>query len=122
MVLDAAGVLTFLRGDPGADQVARAVADGAVLSAAGLFEVLRLAPAEVPAKTIKAELERIGLEVVALDQKLTFEMARYHQVLDFEKCSALALAKSRGLPWLVSAGVKVDQSWNVKTVKLKVVP
>jgi len=69
-VLDASALLAHLRDEPGADAVAEAIADGAVISTVNLAEVFSRAAdrGEDPAK-LAAELTQIGL----LDGAITVE-------------------------------------------------
>jgi PIN domain nuclease of toxin-antitoxin system len=71
--LDASALLALLHGEPGHEEVARALAARAVISAVNLAEVVgKLAEAGMPEESIREALEGLELDVVAFDRGLAY--------------------------------------------------
>lgn len=117
-VLDASAFLAYLRDEPGADDVADAIADGAAISTANLAEVLsRAADRGADPRRLARQLTERGLldgaisvePLVAAD---TVEIARLRPLtrehgLSLGDRACLALAKRLGVP-----AVTADTAWS----------
>jgi len=113
-VLDASAVLVFFHQEPGIEQVARAIADGALISAVNLSEVV----AKLSEKGLREEeiSESISLfsakvETIDFDAKLAFEAGLLRLLtkragLSFGDRACLALAKRLKLPAMTA-----DRAW-----------
>ncbi len=113
-VLDASAVLVFFHQEPGIEQVARAIADGALISAVNLSEVV----AKLSEKGLQEEeiSESISLfsakvETVDFDAHLAFEagllrLSTKRAGLSFGDRACLALAKRLKLPAMTA-----DRAW-----------
>lgn len=117
-VLDASAFMAYLRDEPGADDVADAIADGAAISTANLAEVLsRAADRGADPQRLARQLTERGLldgaiavePLVAAD---TVEIARLRPLtrehgLSLGDRACLALAKRLDLP-----AVTADTAWS----------
>lgn len=117
-VLDASAFLAYLRDEPGADEVADAIAGGAAISTANLAEVLsRAADRGADPQRLARQLTERGLldgaiavePLVAAD---SVEIARLRPLarghgLSLADRACLALAKRLGLP-----AVTADTAWS----------
>ena len=121
VVFDASAILALLRGEPGADIVARYVGDG-LISAVNLHEVVKgLLRRGVPIKAALAMLDALHLEVRTHSRDDAIAAARlfhatqqYGSGLGDRTCMALAIAEK--LPALTT-----DQDWaKVEVTDLKV--
>jgi ribonuclease VapC len=112
-VLDAPALLALLKGEPGAEQVAEALEQGAYLSAVNLAEVLsKLAdwgedPAEAQARMAQVGLLGAAVEVLPFTGEDALEVARLRALtraygLSFGDRACLALARRLGLPALTA--------------------
>lgn len=111
-VLDASAVLAMVHLEPGADRIARAVADGAAISAVNLSEVVaKLSEGGIPDSDIHEALDPLGLEVIPLDAELAYQVgllriATRQAGLSLGDRSCLAIAQHLRLPALTT-----DRSW-----------
>lgn len=125
-VLDASAFLAYLRDEPGADDVADAIAEGAAISTANLAEVLsRAADRGADPQRLARQLTERGLldgaiavePLVAAD---TVEIARLRpltrkQGLSLGDRACLALAKRLDLP-----AVTADTAWSKLDLRVEV--
>ena len=121
-VLDASALLALLNGEPGADAVAAALAEGSIISSVNLSEAVSI----LRNNNVSEDEVDVALDTVELD---VLEFTRSHALqaglmiaetrragLSLGDRACLALAKGLGLPaltgdrnWLrVSVGVQVD--------------
>lgn len=111
VVLDASAVLALLRGEPGAEAVARVVAS-ASLSAVNLAEVLLVLERHgMPHDIARSHLAALALHVVEADEPVAAEAARISAAhrkhgLALGDCFCLATAASLGAPALTA-----DRAW-----------
>lgn len=116
-VLDASALLAFLRDEPGADVVERALEAGAAISAANWAEVLsKTAEVGEDPDVLAGRLQREGLlgdalQVVSLDEADGPEIARLRLAtrergLSLADRACLALAQRLALPALTA-----DRAW-----------
>ncbi len=126
-VLDASALLSYVRWEPGADRVERAVGSGALISAVNWAETLsRLSDLGLDLDLVERTLRRHGLlgealEVVAFDAAQAHEAARLrkttrHAGLSLGDRACLALGLSRGLPVLTA-----DRAWSRLSLKVRIV-
>jgi ribonuclease VapC len=117
-VLDASGLLAYLQGERGSEQVRDAIGEGAAISAANWAEVLsKLVEAGEDAVTLAGRLEREGLiddavKVVPLTAEDALAIAQLRQAtraagLSLGDRACLALGRRLGLPVLTT-----DRAWN----------
>jgi len=125
-VLDASAFLAYLRDEPGADDVADAIADGAAISTANLAEVLsRAADRGADPQRLARQLTERGLldgaisvePLVAAD---TVEIARLRPLtrelgLSLGDRACLALATRLDLP-----AVTADTAWSKLDLRVEV--
>jgi PIN domain nuclease of toxin-antitoxin system len=125
-VLDASAFLAYLRDEPGADDVADAIADGAAISTANLAEVLsRAADRGADPQRLARQLTEHGLldgaisvePLVAAD---TVEIARLRPLTREHRLSlgdraCLALARRLDLP-----AVTADTAWSRLDLRVEV--
>lgn len=107
MVFDSSALLVFLQGESGNERVARALETQACITTLTLMVILRSLVGAQP-RVVLADLERLGVEIVSLDETLALEAARLKaNPEDLELVCALALAKIHGLE-LISKNVRTD--------------
>ncbi|MFL5911476.1 MAG: type II toxin-antitoxin system VapC family toxin [Gaiellaceae bacterium] len=125
-VLDASAFLAYLRDEPGADDVADAIADGAAISTANLAEVLsRAADRGADPQRLTRQLTERGLldGAIAVEPLLaadTVEIARLRPLtrehgLSLGDRACLALAKRLELP-----AVTADTAWSRLDLRVEV--
>jgi len=70
-VLDASALLALLHREPGADQVAAALGQGAVIGAVNLAEVVsRLTDGGMPETRVRSRLDALDLSIATYDEEL----------------------------------------------------
>jgi PIN domain nuclease of toxin-antitoxin system len=117
-VLDASAVLAYLRDEEGAQRVADALGEGAVMSAANWAEVLsKVADLGEDPETLEARLVAEGLidsvlEIVALEPS---DALRIAAGLSLGDRACLALAARLVLPALTA-----DRAWNGVSLEVEV--
>ena len=125
-VLDASAVLAYLRDEEGAQRVADALGEGAVMSAANWAEVLsKVADLGEDPEALEARLVAEGLigsvlEIVALEPSDALRIARLRPVtraagLSLGDRACLALAARLVLPALTA-----DRAWNGVSLEVEV--
>lgn len=125
-VLDASAFLAYLRDEPGADDVADAIADGAAISTANLAEVLSRAtdrgadPQRLARQLTERGLLDGAISVEALVADDTVEIARLRPLtreygLSLGDRACLALAKRLDLP-----AVTADTAWSRLDLRVEV--
>ncbi len=111
VILDASALLTIFLAEPGADQALRALPT-AVISAVNLVEVAaKLQERGMPDDRVRAAIEALELNIVALDSSLAIEagLLRAHTRsagLSLGDRACLALARSRG-----GVALTADRAW-----------
>ena len=111
-VLDTSALMALINQEPGAQQVAQSVRDGAAISAVNLCEVVaKLAEAGSVEADIRAVLATIPLEAVDFDAELAYRAGLLrpltrHAGLSLGDRACLALAARLGLPALTG-----DRAW-----------
>jgi ribonuclease VapC len=107
-VLDTSALLALLNGEPGQDLVFEALADGAIVSAVNLAEVVtKLSERGLPEARIRAALSGLRFDVTDLDTEqahltgLLRPLTR-HLGLSLGDQACLALARTLGLPALTA--------------------
>ena len=111
-VLDASALLALLNQEPGAEQVAAAVAGGAAISAVNLSEVVaKLSEAGIPEAPIHEALDPLGLDIVDFDAALAYRAGLWRPLtkpagLSLGDRACLSLARHLNLPTLTA-----DRSW-----------
>lgn len=120
-VLDASALLALLNGEPGSEQVASVVVDGATVSAVNLAEVVtKLSEIGMSEVSIHAALDLLGLEVVDFDFAQAYQVGLLrpltrHAGLSLGDRACLALAKQLDLPALTT-----DRVWEKLEVDIAV--
>lgn len=110
-VLDASAILTLLHDEPGASEVLPWIADG-VVSAVNLAEVVgKLLEAGMPEGAAINAIERLALEVVALDAAMAIRAGALRPLtrslgLSLGDRACLATAQQLGLPVITA-----DRTW-----------
>jgi PIN domain nuclease of toxin-antitoxin system len=120
-VLDASALLALLNGEPGQEEVARALAERAVISAVNLAEVVgKLAEAGMPEEAIREALDGLELDVVAFDRGLAYRAGLLRpatRALGFSlgdrACLALAAHGER-------AALTADRTWEALAIGVPV--
>ena len=126
-ILDASALLSYVRLEPGADRVERAVGSGALISAVNWAETLSTLADWGQAPETAAEFLRGGgfygqlAEVVPFDEAQAREAARLRRStrelgLSLGDRACLALGLSRGLPVLTA-----DRAWSRLSLKVRVI-
>ena len=111
-VLDASAVLALLNRESGADRVAEAMLDEAVMSAVNLSEVVaKLAEFDRGEAEIQAVLDGLGIDIVDLDESGAYESGMLRPAtrsagLSFGDRACLALARRLGAPAMTA-----DRVW-----------
>jgi ribonuclease VapC len=120
-VLDASALLALLNGEPGSEQVANVIVDGAVISTVNLAEVVtKLTEIGMSEVLIHDVLDLLGLEIVDLDFKQAYQVGLLrpltrHAGLSLGDRACLALAQQLSLPALTT-----DRIWESLTIDVKV--
>lgn len=120
-VLDASALLALLQGEPGADCVADGVAQGAVISAVNLSEVVaKLSEKGMSGDSIHGVLDPLGMDVRALDTDLAYTAGVLRPLtrsagLSLGDRACLALSQALRLPVLTT-----DRSWESLRLDLTV--
>ncbi len=118
MVIDPSAILAILLGEPEAEEMAQAIADGSprLLSAAGFLEAsiaIEARRGEEGARDLDLFIYRAGLEIVPVDAEQAevarlawrrFGKGRHPASLNFGDCFSYALAKVTGSPLLFKGG------------------
>ncbi len=111
-MLDASALLVLLKQEVGADRVEAAIADGAVMSAVNLAEVVsKLSEAGMPEAVIRDTLDPLSIEILDFDRNLAYEagllrLSTSHLGLSLGDRACLALAQHFGLATLTA-----DRLW-----------
>jgi ribonuclease VapC len=111
-VLDASAVLALLKQEPGSEQVAQVVDDGAAISAVNLSEVVaKLGEADRTEAAIRGVINALDLDVVSFDAELAYRAGLLRSAtraagLSLGDRACLALAEHLGLPAFTT-----DRSW-----------
>lgn len=120
-VLDASALLALLNGEPGSEQVANVIVDGAVISTVNLAEVVtKLSEIGMSEALIHDVLDSLGLEIVDLDFKQAYQIGLLrpltrHAGLSLGDRACLALAQQLALPALTT-----DRIWQNLAIDVKV--
>lgn len=113
-VLDASALLAYIKGEPGEERVAEAIAAGSIMSTVNLAEVVsKLANDGVSEDAIRRGFDvlRGGVEVFGVEDAVATGLLRpatRAAGLSLGDRACLALARSRGLPALTSDGPWLD--------------
>lgn len=111
-VLDASALLALLNEEPGSDQVAKVIAEGVVISAVNLSEVVtKLSEIGMPDTLIHNVLDLLGLEVIDFNAEQAYQVGSLRRLtreigLSLGDRACLALAKQLDLPALTT-----DRIW-----------
>ena len=111
-VLDASAILAFFKGEPGADRVRVALAEGVVVGAVNLAEaVTKLSESGEPETAIRGLVYGLDPEIVPFDEDLAYATGLLrpltrHLGLSLGDRACLALAQRLGLPALTA-----DRAW-----------
>ncbi len=120
-VLDASALLALLNREPGSEQVASVVADGAAISAVNLSEVVaKLCEVDMPEAIVHDVLDLLGLEIVDFDTDQAYQTGLLraltrHAGLSLGDRACLVLARQLDLPALTT-----DRVWESLTVGVTV--
>ena len=104
--------MAFLLREPGADLVAGAMSDGAVMSTVNLSEVVALLPErDFPADTIPDVIESLSVEYQDFKESTAFAAAALFEVtrgrnISFADRACLALGREMGVPVMTG-----DRPW-----------
>ena len=110
-VLDSSAVLSVVFAEPGADYVTRFLGSAGI-SAVNLAEVVsKLTERRAPPDMVGRELDRLGLQVIAFDERLGWDAGVLHKLTRGRNVSlgdraCLATARSFKLP-----AVTGDRTW-----------
>jgi len=116
-VLDASALLAYLRDEPGAEAVAEAIADGAVISTANLAEVLsRVADRGADPEHVLAQMREQRLIEGAIDVELVTieDAAEIGRLRPLTKAAGLSLGDRACLALagrLGSRALTADSAW-----------
>ena len=122
-VLDASAVMALFHREPGSDNVAQAVLDGAVISTVNLAEVAsKLNELGTPEALIQDAINVLRLTIVDFDTELAYKVGLLrpltkHAGLSLGDRACLALAQHLNFPALTTDRVWEDLSLDV-TVQL----
>lgn len=111
-VLDASAVLALLGRERGGEEVERAIAVGAAISAVNIAEIVsKLNDAGMPEAAIGQVVDLLGLEIVDFDQALAHQTGMLYSHtkpmgLSLGDRACLALARVRNVPALTT-----DRVW-----------
>lgn len=125
-ILDASALLAFLHGEPGAEAVAEALTQGALISAVNWAEVLtKLAELGEPPEAVTERLEKMGvlgfaLEIQPFDEPQARSVARLREAtrehgLSLGDRACLALAERLQLEALTA-----DRAWARLVLEIKI--
>lgn len=120
-VLDASALLALLNGEPGSEQVASIVTDGAAISTVNLAEVVaKLSEVGMPETLIHNALDLLGLEIVNFDFEQAYQVGLLrlltrHAGLSLGDRACLALAQQLALPALTT-----DRAWEGLAIDITV--
>jgi ribonuclease VapC len=120
-VLDASALLAFIWQEPGRQQVAEAIAEGAAVSTVNLSEtVAKLTEANVAEGVIRTELGLLELEAPDFDAELAYRAGLLRSLtrrvgLSLGDRACIALAQHLGLPVLTS-----DRAWQALQIGVPV--
>jgi PIN domain nuclease of toxin-antitoxin system len=128
--LDASALLAYLQGEEGADEVAKVIATGAVISSANLAEVLSKRadvgddPAAVAGRLVESGLIDGAVKVVDLDVDDAVAIARLRSLtksagLSLGDRACLATGQRRMVPVLTadSAWKALDVAVTIRTIR-----
>ena len=122
-VLDASALLALLNEEPGAEKVAQAVSQGALVSTVNLSEVVgKLCEAGMPENEVHQVLDLLNLELIAFDADLAYRAGvlrplTRQQGLSLADRACLALGQRSGLPV-----VTADRTWEGLRIGVVIVP
>ncbi|MBV9231718.1 MAG: type II toxin-antitoxin system VapC family toxin [Chloroflexi bacterium] len=111
-VLDASALLALLNSEPGSEQIAQALINGATISTINFSEVVaKLSEIGMPEAEIHETLDFLGLEISAFDSSCAYQAGLLrpitkHLGLSFGDRSCLALAHDLKLPAFTT-----DKAW-----------
>lgn len=111
-ILDASALLALLNQEHGSEQVAKAIADGAVMSAVNFSEVVaKLGYDGMTEAAIHESLDSLGLKIVEFDVSLAYQTGFLRPLtkrsgLSLGDRACLALAQHLNLPALTA-----DKAW-----------
>ena len=120
-VLDASALLALLNREPGSEQVANVVAEGAAISAVNLSEVVaKLGEVGMPEGLVHEVLDLLALEVIAFDTEQAYQAGLLRALirragLSFGDRACLVLARKLDLPALTT-----DRAWENVEVDVSV--
>jgi ribonuclease VapC len=120
-VLDASAVLAFMLGEAGAGRVQQAIADGAVISAVNVTEVVtRQIDRGAPADEARLNVEELEVEVIPFDEDLAYRAGLLRPAtkpagLSLGDRACLALAERLNLPALTT-----DRAWSRVQVGIQI--
>jgi PIN domain nuclease of toxin-antitoxin system len=120
-VVDASALLALLQQEPGADQVAEAIAAGAVMSRVNVSEVVaKLSETRMTEPMIRRALELSGLEEVDFSSGLAYQAGLLRRStrqagLSLGDRACLVLAQELGLPVLTA-----DRAWQQLQLGIRV--
>ncbi len=119
-MFDSAALLIFLRGEHGADRVARALELPGCISAVS-FTALLVALIGPSPRTVAEDLARLNLEIAPIDSGCAVDAARLVQSsVKLEVAFTVALARARGLEVMLGErGVTVPPEWKITPVLLR---
>jgi PIN domain nuclease of toxin-antitoxin system len=120
-VLDASALLALLNNEPGSEQVAKAITDGAAISTVNLSEVItKLSELGMPEALIHDVIDLLSLEVIDFDLEQAYQVGLLrpltrHAGLSLGDRACLALAKQLDLPALTT-----DRIWASLAIDINV--
>jgi ribonuclease VapC len=120
-VLDASALLALLREEPGSEQVAKALDDGAVVSLVNLSEVVaKLSESGMPEEAIREVLDLPGVKKIEFDAEQAYQAGLLRPLtksagLSLGDRACLALARRLNLPVLTT-----DRVWQALSLDIVV--
>jgi ribonuclease VapC len=110
-VLDASAILALSNQEPGADEVERAIGDGAAVSAVNLSEAVAKLSADRADAMVREFLDVFQLQVVPFDAEAAYQTgflrnATKHMGLSLGDRACLVLARQLSVPVLTT-----DRAW-----------
>jgi PIN domain nuclease of toxin-antitoxin system len=120
VVFDSATLLIFLRGEQGADRVARALEQPGCISAVS-FTTLLVVLAGTPPRIVAEDIARLNLEIALVDSGCAVDAARLiHSGVKLEIAFTVALSRARGLEVMLGErGVTVPPEWKITPMFLR---